>query len=348
MRRAALIVLITAVYVGCARKPPSEPAVPPVTEPLRGGTLRLALSTAELNALARYGLVANTGAEAAFVADRIDRWRRLAPSTLLDHVEFVSDDKIPRVELLLLGEVDLTPVYGRELARVREDAGDEIRVVRAPGWDRTYVIHCDTRSRWTNDPNFRRWFAETVDRVDLVGGLFDGFAAPVWSIQPRSTGPLWAPPIRHPFGSTSRPLLHLKFESDDVPAAAIASRLKARFAAEGVELELLTSTDRVERPALTLSGRQRWSADPVATIEPLVVAAGGAAEGSRHYLGQAKSVSGETRTNLATLAEDALLIDALVVPLVRLEAWVAMSSRLRGVGPGLTGELALEKTWWGR
>jgi len=272
----------------------------------------------------------------------------VAPSTLLDQVEFISDQRISRVELLLLGEIDLVSAYGREVARIREAALQEIRLVRAPGWDRTYAIHCDTRSRWTNDPNFRRWFAETVDRVDLIGGLFDGFAAPTWSIQRRSAGPLWEPPLHRPFGPTSRPALHLKFDPDDGPAAAMASRMKARFAAEGVEITLLTTADAVERPALTLSAWQRWSENPVVTLAPVVAAVGVGAEGARYYLEQAESASGAARRNLVTQAEDELLIDAVVVPLVRLEAWIAMSSRLRGVEPGLTGELALEGTWWGR
>ena len=142
-------------------------------------------------------------------------------------------------------------------------------------------------------------------------------------------------------------MLHLKYDPNDRAAGSIASRMKALFAAEGVDLRL-TDGDDVDRPELTLLAHQRWSADPVVALAPLVSAAGSAGEGARHYLGQARSASGATRESLATLAENALLIDALVVPLVRLEAWIAVSPALQGVQPGLTGELALEKAWWNR
>lgn len=347
MRRAALIVLITAIYAGCARQPVSAPPVPEPPRPQRGGTLRLALSFSERAALAHHGLVAQDGGEAAFASDRIDRWNRLAPSTLLDYVEFVSDLRIEAVELFLLGEIDLTPVYGRNAARLQEVDPAQVRLLRASGWDRTYLIHCDPKTRWTNDPNFRRWLAESIDRVDLVNGLFDGHGAPAWTVQSRATGPVWSPPVHHPFSSTSHPVLQLKYDPNDRPAGSIASRLKALFAAEGVDLRL-TGGEDVERAELTLVAHQRWSADPVVALEPLVSVAGSAAEGATHYLEQARSASGAAREGLATLAEDALLIDALVVPLVRLQAWVAMSPALEGVQPGLTGELALEKAWWNR
>ena len=257
MRRAALIVLIVGIYAGCARPPvsPPPPLEPPRPQP--GGTLRLAVSFTERDALAHYGLVAR-GDEAAFASDRIDRWSRLAAATLLDHVEFVSDQRIEAVELFLLGEIDLTPVYGRDAARLHEVDRAQVRLLRASGWDRTYLFHCDPEARWTNDPNFRRWLAESVDRIDLVVGLFDGHGAPAWTVQSRATGPVWQPPMLHPFSSTSHPVLHLKYDPNDRAAGSIASRMKALFAADGVDLQL-TSGD-VDRAELTLALHQRWIA----------------------------------------------------------------------------------------
>lgn len=344
MRRAALIVLIAGIYAGCAR--PSASLPPPLEppRPQRGGTLRLALSSTERDALA--DLVAS-GGEAAFAKDRVDRWSRLAPSTLLDHLEFVSDRRIEAVELFLLGEIDLTPVYGRGAARLHGLDPTKVRLLRASGWDRTYLFRCDPETRWTNDPNFRRWLAETVDRVDLVGSLFDGHGTPAWTIQPRASGPVWPPPVRHPFSSTSHPVLHLKYDPNDRAAGSIASRMRALFAAEGVDLRLTVGND-VEPAELTLVAHQRLSADPVVALAPFVPAAGSAGEDARDYFKQARSASGATREALATRAEDALLNDALVVPLVRLDAWVAVAPALEGVQPGFTGELALEKVWWKR
>jgi hypothetical protein len=150
----------------------------------------------------------------------------------------------------------------------------------------------------------------------------------------------------HPFSSTSHPVLHLKYDPNDRAAGSIASRMKALFAADGVDLQL-TSGD-VDRAELTLVLHQRWNADPVVALAPLVSAAGAAGEDARSFLEQARSASGATRDRLVNLAEDALLREALVVPLVRLDAWVAASPALEGVQPGLTGDLALEKVWWRR
>ena len=151
MRRAVIILLITAVYAGCARPPaiqpqPAQPREPPEpleqTEPPKpqsGGTLRVALSPTERDALAHHTLVGR-GGQAAFASDRIDLWSRLAPSTLLEHVEFVSDQRIEAVELFLLGEIDLTPVFGRSAARLHAIDSADVGLLRAPGWDRTYFI----------------------------------------------------------------------------------------------------------------------------------------------------------------------------------------------------------------
>jgi ABC-type transport system substrate-binding protein len=306
----------------------------------------MALSFAERDALAHHALVGRQR-EAAFASDRIDRWSRLATTTLLDHVEFVSDQRIEAVELFLLREIDLTPVFGRDVERLQRLDSSQVRLLRAPGWDRTYLLQCNPGTRWTNDPNFRRWLAERVDRVDLVGGLFDGHGSPAWSVQSRASGPVWRPPVRHPFSSTSRPVLRLRYDPNDRSANSIASRMKALFAAEGVDLRLDAGGDG-DSPELTLWTHQRWSADPVEALDALVSSAGSAAQGAGQYLEQARAASGATRDGLAALAEDALLMDALVVPLVRLEAWVAIAPGLEGVQPGLTGELALGNIWWSR
>jgi len=361
MRRAAIIVLITAVYAGCARPPViqprpvdqpdptdrTEPLEQPATEqPRPGGTLRVALSHNERDAMAHHVLAGRTG-QAAFASDRIDLWSRLASSTLLERVEFVSERRIEAVELFLLGEIDLTPVFGRGAARLHAIEAAAVRLLRAPGWDRTYLFQCDPEARWTNDPNFRRWLAETIDRVDLLGGLFDGHGVPAWTLQAGSSGPVWPPPLHHPFSSTSRPILRLQYDPQDRAAGSIASRLKALFAVDGVELQLVRAGE-AESAELILHAQQRWNADPVVALEPLVEHAGAAGEGARHYLDQARSASGAMREGLANLAEDALLMDALVVPLVRLDVWIASAPALEGIQPGLTGELGLGNVWWKR
>jgi len=329
MRRAVLIVLIATVYLGCARLPPlSEPVADPsptALEPLPGGALRVALSGARLDALVRDTL--------------IDRWERRTDS-LLDHIEFLASGGVQPVELLLLGEADLALVHGRQVSRVRAGAANAL--VRAPGWDRTYALSCDPTARWTNDPNFRRWFAETIDRIDLVEHLFQGVAAPAFSLLADDERARWAPPLVRPYGSTTRPVLDLGFDPHDVHARAIAARLKAAFAIEGMELRLVEG-DQGDTPGLTLVAHQQWQDDAFESVESLVPVG---ADGARWYLRQAEAADGDSRRSLVGLAEDAMLMEARLIPLLRLEAWLAMSPRLRGVDTGWSGDLTLERIWW--
>jgi ABC-type transport system substrate-binding protein len=268
-----------------------------------------------------------------------ERWNsRTDP--LLDQVEFLTPEGIQPVELLVLGEADLALVHGRQVSRVRAAAGHTL--VRAPGWDRTYALLCDPQARWTNDPNFRRWFAETIDRVDLVEYLFQGLAAPAFSLLSGPGGPRWAPPLMRPYGPTSRPLLDLGFDPGDANALAIAARLKAAFALEGMELRLVEQGGR-DRPELTLIAYQRWGDDALESLTGLIP---DGAEGARSYLRQAEAADGESRSSLVALAEDAVLMDARLIPLLRLDAWLALAPGLRGVETGWSGDLALEKIWW--
>ncbi len=238
-------------------------------------------------------------------------------------------------------------MYGRSASRLLDLDDGQFRLLRAAGWDRTYVIASDSDSRWTNDPNFRRWFADAVDRVDLLVGLFDGHGAPAWNIRSKAGGPVWEPPIVRPFSSTSRPTLTLQYDPSDRAATLIASRLKAVFVAEGLELRLTTDAME-ETPELRLVAHQRWSEDPVVALTPLATLTGPAGEDARRQLEAARSAAGGVRDRLAADAERALLEGALVTPLIRLDAWIAVSTQLEGVEPGLTGQLALEKVWWNR
>jgi MarR-like DNA-binding transcriptional regulator SgrR of sgrS sRNA len=218
-------------------------------------------------------------------------------------------------------------------------------VLRAPGWDRIYLIRCDGAARWTNDPNFRRWLAESIDRVDLVTHLFDGFGSPAWSLSTPSGEPRWEPPVRRPFGSTSRPVLTLAYAAADAAALAIASRLKASFASEGLELRLAQGASRAE---LTLIGSRRRSDDPLDLLAPLLRGLGDSVDGARHYLEQAARAHGESRETLARMGETAMLAEARFVPVVRLDAWIAFDPALRGIEPGWAGQLGIDRAWWAR
>ncbi len=186
-----------------------------------------------------------------------------------------------------------------------------------------------------------------IDRVHLLVGLFDGHGAPAWNLRSTAGGPVWDPPIVRPFSSTSRPTLTLRYEPSDRAAALVASRLKAIFVAEGLELRL-TTDGTGESPELRLVAHQRWSEDPVVALSPLASLTGSAGEEARRHLEAAEVAAGGVRERLAADAERALLEGALITPLIRLDAWIAVSNQLEGVEPGLTGQLGLEKVWWNR
>jgi len=350
MRRAALIVLIATVYLGCAKPQPTlepEPEPPTVVEPeppperpepeaepeppsstvapLSGGSLRIALSGARLDVETR-GLLLN-------------RWDSRTTS-LLDNVEFLNPEGIAPAELLLLGEADMALVHGRQISRV-ERTGD-YGMLRAPGWDRAFALRCDPGERWTNDPNFRRWLAETVDRIDLVEHLFEGLATPAYSLLSPHIVARWAPPMVRPFGPTSRPALDLAFDPLDPDARAIAARMKAAFAIEGMDLRLVTEPDG-STPALTLVSHQQWEDDPLASFGRLIP---DDEEGARWFLRQAESAEEQARVSLVVQAEDAMLAEARLIPLLRLEAWFAFHPRLQGVTTGWAGDMSLEELWW--
>jgi hypothetical protein len=54
----------------------------------------------------------------------------------------------------------------------------------------------------------------------------------------------------------------------------------------------------------------------------------------------------ESRKHLAELAEASLLIDRRLIPLIRLEGWLAWREGLAGVKVGPAGILHLEEAWW--
>jgi ABC-type oligopeptide transport system substrate-binding subunit len=305
--------------------------------------VRLALTAPEREALASH--VLREGDPAPFAAAAPDRWIRQAAETLLDRLDFVTAERIETVDLFLLGEADVAVLHGAQVRRLEDGTLPTARVLRASGWDRTYLIRCDGTARWTNDPNFRRWLAESIDRVDLVSQLFGGFGSPAWSLSRPSQQPRWAPPLHRPFDPTSRPVLTLAYEDADRQAGAIASRLKASFATLGVDLRLAPDGPSAE---LTLIGRQRSSDDPLTFLRPLLDGLGDVADAARRHFDQAADFYGDSRDELAAQGEDTLLVEAHLIPVLRLDAWIAVAPGLRGIEPGWTGQLGLERSWWDR
>ena len=250
-------------------------------------------------------------------------------------------------EALARGEVDLALLWGAEAARVAAAvaAGGELALDRAGGWDRAYALWFDSSQRWVNDPRFRRWLARAIDRAALVAPLFGGHARPIERLTALEDAP---PPLdgvpRRPLEASSRPRLTLRYEADDPIAARLATRLRAELAASAVEVVPLPSATLVAEPPahLTLVSQPARPAEPLATLDSTLAPFGAQASAARRILARSAGVTdAERRRTALRHAEDGLLIEGRLAPLVRVEAWVGRDAGLRGVETGGWGELDL-------
>ena len=300
MRRACLILFIAAVYAGCARP---VPELEPAAEPVSGGVVRVA----------------------------VDRSVTPTELTYLDQIEQIPADQGDAAALSLVGEADLSLVFGSDVNRLQKSR----LMVRAAGWDRAYFLWCDPSFRWTADPNFRRWLGDTLDRRSLSEIVLAGEASPIWSLVGDATGAVWAPPIAVPFASTSSPVLRLYYDETDPLAHSIAARLRAALEPERVEVRLVTEpTQRVDLRLM----RVPHGEDDAASLEALV----------QELRPQHRGASSYATSGAWELAHQALLLEAQAIPLVRSHAWFAVAPELEGVRPGVSGDLGLRDAWWRR
>jgi MarR-like DNA-binding transcriptional regulator SgrR of sgrS sRNA len=256
----------------------------------------------------------------------------------LSAVDVVSTRATDAAQLLMLGEADLAVVIGHDAARL-SSAQRPFEMLRAPGWDRLYFLWSDPTFRWTADPNFRRWLGGVIDRQQLGALLFDGYASASWRLLQSGEGPAWSDPVRAPFAATSHPVLRLAYDDSDLAARAIASRLKATLATERVEVQL--EADSSGRRDLHLVGFEIKAEDGPDSLARLIQRLDSAADvtaAARIYLDQ----------GAVQLAEDALLLEANAIPLIRLQAWFGMDPRLVDVRPGFVGDVGLKGAWWQR
>ena len=261
-----------------------------------------------------------------------------SPLSYLSAVDVVSTRATDAAQLLMLGEADLAVVIGNDAGRLSA-AQRPFEMLRAPGWDRVYFLWSDPSFRWTADPNFRRWLGGIIDRQQLGALLFDGYASASWRLLESGDGPVWPDPVRAPFAATSQPVLRLAYDDSDPAARAIASRLKATLVTERIELQL--ETDSRGRRDLHLFRFEIAAGDGPNSLARLL-----------QRLDSADDVTAAARLYLdqgaAQLAEDALLMEANAIPLIRLQAWFALDPRLVNVRPGLVGDVGLREAWWQR
>jgi len=251
----------------------------------------------------------------------------------VEGVRFVTAGETDPALVLRLGEADLAVLYGRAASSLLGENEHSVRMRRAPGWDRTYFLWSGSRARWVNDPAFRRWLAGTVRRESLLQFLFDGRGVAAHSLSAPAS-PILPPPAGTPFVRDAPPRLSLRFDGNDPRAQSIAARIKAELETHGLVLTLL------ERDARELGEDLRSRELELALWV------------HRATDGDARESLGRTLRRLGQDGdapfgtERSLLLQGRLVPIVRLDAWLATRRALKGVRPGNYGELRLDRARW--
>jgi ABC-type oligopeptide transport system substrate-binding subunit len=87
--------------------------------------------------------------------------------------------------------------------------------------------------------------------------------------------------------------------------------------------------------------------DPVLALMETVAGLGASGDGAWEILEQASRIPDrELRARAARAADDALVNQAVLIPIVRLYATLVADARLIGVAPGGSGTLLLERAGW--
>jgi len=266
----------------------------------------------------------------------------------VDRIDPVSDVEERTATLLSSGRVDLAVVYGREAG---EAAGDDtLRRQRLEAWDTVYALWVDTRGRWVNDPEFRRWIATRVDRESMTRYLFGEQGTPSTSLIGANPPPV-STAVDRPFSATSSPRLSLSFDGTDPHAASIAARVKAVLERESPNLHL----ELVDEPAPSVGSQMRLLAHhpPVddallSLLDSLWFLRGVATDEIRRLLRATRIADEGRRRESAAQLERRLIEDGRLVPLVRLHAWLIGRRDLTGVDAAAYGVLRLEHAEWAR
>jgi ABC-type transport system substrate-binding protein len=258
--------------------------------------------------------------------------------------------------------VDDEPGYDPDAADDEPEDEDDRRSIelrRLPAWDRIYYLWMNPTKRWLNDPRFRRWIAEAVDRKKMLDLLFDGEGTEVYSLFEGGPSERAYELLKggRPLSDLSTPRLELAYDLDDDSALTIARRYQAILESLDVELVLKAMRHDELRKALSVGELQLaiLSHHP-ATPDPLLAALGTFwwfepdADDSRYALMDAASEISPDQTDLrlraALQVEGKLLADIRLVPLVKLHAFLARKPRLSGVAARVDGVLGLEEAWW--
>jgi len=259
--------------------------------------------------------------------------------------------------LLRLGDAHVAVTFGQAAAALEADPVPDLRLDRLPAWDRTYFIWMNPTERWVNDPVFRRWIAGTIDRDEMVSYLFDDRGKRAFSLSlDGSTIPVYPLRADRPLSPMTEPRLQMVYDAADPYSETVAQRVQAVLETQQVELSLVPMERGALREALrtgdvevALLAHRPGSDDPVLALEGTFWWLGDGAADARAGLVEASGIDphqAEARAEAAWGAEQLLLVDARVIPLIRLHAWLAYHSSIAGLDPGAEGEFRLEEAWW--
>jgi hypothetical protein len=275
--------------------------------------------------------------------------RPAVPGPHLDRIELVPDRDAPDL-LLRLGEIDLAVLFGRNAAALLAGDTTHLEAERIRDWDRVYFLWFDTSRRWVNDPRFRRWIAELVDRDAAVRYLFDGQGEPADRLL-ASAAPERGhrEPVTRPVSADSTPRLVLAYDDRDPHAAILAARVKAVAETNGVVLRLKPAGADRSYGDIVLGSHQPFTEEPVlGLLDGLAGLPAMPDEAIATLRKGAERERPDLRARAATSVESGLLDEGRIAPLVRVHAWLVRDPALRGVRTGPPGMLLLEDAWWSR
>jgi MarR-like DNA-binding transcriptional regulator SgrR of sgrS sRNA len=253
------------------------------------------------------------------------------------------------------GAFDVAFAWGRAAADLLEEPGLDVRADRLPAWDTVYGLWLASDRRWTNDPAFRRWLRDLLDRERMARHLFGEHAEPAFGLSPVGPG-VSGRSGRRPFSQGSSPRLTLAFDEADPHAASLAARLKAVLLPHGVDLRVAAHPAGGLSRALAETGfhgvvlAHRPLADEpllalVETLWPLRTMFG---EETTGLLRATRIADPDRRQRRAEEVEAGLIADARLIPLVRLHAWRLRAADVERVDTGSRGRVRLDRARWSR